>query len=127
MTTLSLFLELDVRESIILLICNFISNRQQSDFKVLNGGLPQGTKFGPLGFQCFINDAASDASVSVWKYKDDLTMAENCLCSEKGNLQADLDKFVDWTKNNNLILNPSKCQALPVCFKRDPPQPALTI
>ena len=67
------FLQLGVRESIIPWICNFISNRQQcvrynqslSDFKTSNGGIPQGTTLGPLGFQCFINDTASDAIVRV--------------------------------------------------------------
>jgi DNA-binding transcriptional regulator of glucitol operon len=129
------FIQLGVRESLISWICSFISNRQQcvrynqalSDFKTLKGGLPQGTKMGPLGFQAIINDAASEAKSSVWKYVDDLTIAENCTNSTKSNIQQDLNDFVDWSKDNNLTLNPSKCQALQVCFMRNPPQPALSI
>ena len=129
------FLKLGVRESIIPWICSFISGRQQcvkynqtlSDFKTLRGGLPQGTRMGPIGFQCFINDFTPDNNVGIWKYVDDLTLAENCLSSVTGDLQIELDRFVKWTKNNKLCLNPSKCQALQICFKRNPPIPALTI
>ena len=58
---------------------------------------------------------------------DDLTLAENCPSFVTGNLQIELDRFVKWTKDNNLCLHPSKCQALQICFKRNPPTPALTI
>ena len=49
-------------------LCDFINERVQcvrykqvlSDYKVLKGGLPQGTKADPLGFQDIINDIATD-------------------------------------------------------------------
>ena len=56
-----------------------------------------------------------------WKYVDDLTFAENRLSSELSNLQGDLDDFLDWSVTNQLQLNPTKCQALQICFMRDPP------
>ncbi len=129
------FIQIGVRESIIPWICSFVTERQQcvrynqdlSDFKILKGGLPQGTKMGPLGFQVIINDAASDAKVSVWKYVDDLTLADNATCITKSNIQQDLDSFVNWSKNNNLTLNPSKCQGLQVCFRKDAPPPCVSI
>ena len=112
----------EYREYLISWICSFISGRQQcvrynqtlSDCKKLNGegGLPQGTEMGPLGFQVIINDAASDADTNVWKYVDDLTLASNVSNLAKSTLQEDLHNFVDWSKNNNLTLNPSKCQGL---------------
>ena len=116
-------------------ICSFISDRQQcvryiqelSDFKTLKGGLPQGTKMGPLGFQVIINDAASDAKVSVWKYVYDLTLADNATAGSNGNTQVDLDNFVNWSKVNNLTLNPSKCQGLQICFMKEVPTPSITI
>ena len=61
----------------------------------------------PLGFQVIINDAASDADTNVWKYVDDLTLASNVSNLAKSTLQEDLDNFVDWSKNNDLTLNPS--------------------
>ena len=55
-----------------------VYNIRFSQTKVLKGGLPQGTKVGPLGFQAIINDAATDiAPKKCWKYVDDLTLAEN--------------------------------------------------
>ena len=59
--------------------------------------------------------------VHFWKYVDDLTFAENRLSSELSNLQGDLDDFLDWSVTNQLKLNPTKCQALQICFMRDPP------
>ena len=83
------------------------------------GGLPQGTKMGPLGFQVIINDAASEADTNVWKYVDDLTLASNVSNLAKSTLQEDLDNFVDWSKNNSLTLNPLKCQGLQMCFMQN--------
>ena len=123
---ISKFIQIGVRESFIPWICGFISGRQQcvrynqilSDYKQLNGGLPQGTKMGPLGFQVIINDAASDAHTNVWKYVDDLTLASNVSNLAKSTLQEDLDNFVDWSKNNNLTLNPSVSGASSVFYAK---------
>ena len=52
---------------------------------------------------------------------DDLKFAENWLSSELSNLQGDLDDFLNWSVTNQLKLNPTKCQALQICFMRDPP------
>ena len=89
-----------------------------SDYVPLNGGVPQGTKLGPIGFQILINDAASLANSRCWKYVDDLTFAENFTCSDysSSSLQADLDDFTKWSKDNLLRLNPAKCQALQIYF-----------
>ena len=82
---------------------------------------------GLLGFQVIITDAALDTDTNVWKYVDDLTLASNVSNSAKSTLQDDLDNFVDWSKNNNWTLNPSKCQRLQVCFMQNPPKPTLSI
>ena len=76
-----------------------------------------------MSFQVIINDAVSDDDTNVWEYVDDLTLASNVSNLAKSTLQEDLDKFVDWLKNNNLTLNPPKCQGLQVCFMQNPPTP----
>ena len=97
-------------------------------FLPLFAGVPQGTKLGPIAFQAVINDAAVGGTVHYWKYVDDLTFAENRLSSELSNLQGDLDDFLDWSVTNQLKLNPTKSQALQICFMRDlPPCPDLKI
>jgi len=40
---------------------------------------------------------------------------------QKGNIQNDLDDFTNWSENNSLKLNPSKCQALLVNFGKVKP------
>ncbi len=119
-----------VRRTIVPWICDFLNNRQQcvkyndtlSEYVFINGGVPQGTKLGPLSFQILINDAASDANTEYWKYVDDLTFAENRNPKVKGNIQTDLKNFEDWSETNCLKLNPSKCQALQINFgKTEPP------
>ena len=98
------FIHLGVRGAIVPWLYDFINERVQcvrynqalSDYKVLKGGLPQGTKVGLLGFQGIINDAASDiAPQKCWKYVDDLTLAENRTHSASSKLQEVLDVFFE--------------------------------
>ena len=99
--------------------------RHCQTIKSFKGGLPQGTKVGPLGFQAIINDAATDiAPKKCWKYVDDLTLADNRTHPASSKLQV-LDDFSKWTTDNKLSLNPTKCQALQVCFKTDVPPPTV--
>ena len=66
---------LGVRGSIVPWICDFLHLRQQcvkynnilSDYVFLKGGVPQGTKLGPVGFQIVINDAAQGSKSQYWK------------------------------------------------------------
>ena len=121
-------IDIGVRRSIVPWICDFLCNRQQcvryrnvlSNYVFLNGGVPQGTKFGPIGFQILINDAAKNASSQCWKYVDDLTFAENSSGGCSGSIQDDLNELTEWVMDNNLRLNPSKCQAIQVNFSRPP-------
>ena len=123
------FIRLGVRRSIVPWLCDFVSNRSQcvrynqaiSEYKVLSGALPQGTKLGSIGFQVVINDAAQDLGdkIKCRKYLDDLTLAENRSFPQPSGMQVVLNK---------LSLNPSKCQALQVCFKTNtPPHAELSI
>ena len=61
-------IRMGIRRSIVPLICDFLHNRQQcvrfndvlSDYVPLHGGVPQGTKLGPDGFQILMNEAAGN-------------------------------------------------------------------
>ena len=100
-----------IRRSIVPWICDFLHNHQQcvrfNDVLSDYVPLPQGTKLGPIGFQILINEAAENSS-KCWKYVDDLTFADNSTCAHypSSSLQADLDDFTKWTKDNMLKLNP---------------------
>ena len=103
-------IRMGIRRSIIPWICDFLHNRQHcvrfndalSDYVPLHGGVPQGTKLGPIGFQILINEAAENSSSKCWKYVDDLTFADNSTCAHypSSSLQADLDDFTKWSKDN---------------------------
>ena len=122
-------LALGVRGTIVPWVIDFLKDRRQcvrynqtlSDYAQLHAGVPQGTKIGPITFQAVINDAARGCSSHYWKYVDDLTFAENRNCNVRSNLQADLDAFLEWSLQNQLKLNPDKCQAIHISFMRTPP------
>ena len=62
------------------------------------------------------------------KYVDDLTFGENFSGGCPSSIQDDLDNFTEWAGDNNLKLNPTKCQAIQVNFSRPPlPQRDLKI
>ena len=70
-----LLIDLGVRGSIVPWVGDFLNNRTRcvrfnnikSDYLLLKGGIAQGTKLGPIGFQIFINDAVQDANYRVQK------------------------------------------------------------
>ena len=114
-------------------VCSFLDKRSQcvryknelSEFQVLQGGVPQGTKFGPLCFLAQINDALQEPQqgISILKYVDDVSIVENGFANKDGNMQSILDDFSDWSVCNNMKLNPDKCAVMNVCFMKNPIRP----
>ncbi len=123
------FISLGVRPSVISWIASFLDGRQQcvrykgqdSEWSELKGGVPQGTRIGPLGFVTVVNDAATDDGITTLKYVDDLTMIETRSRVEMPVIQDHLDRFSDWAKHNNMKLNSSKCAHMKVSFLRNEP------
>ena len=123
-------LKLGVRPSVMPWVCSFLHKRSQcvryknelSEFHVLQGGVPQGTKFGPLCFLAQINDALQEPQqgISILKYVDDVSIVENGFANKDGNMQSILDDFSDWSVCNNMKLNPDKCAVMNVCFMKNP-------
>ena len=95
-------IDIGVCQTIIPVICSFITNRTQavcilgrsSSPLLVWGGVLQGTNFGPIIFSAVANDSGFDAPLR-WKYVDDLTPGE-IVCKDstnKSQLQVDLDKL----------------------------------
>ena len=71
-------ISLGVRPSVVTWLSSFLHDREQcvryrghtSEWKTLRGGVPQGTRVGPLGFVAIVNDAAVDTSLllsnNIW-------------------------------------------------------------
>ena len=81
----------------------------------VTSGIAQGTVLGPLLFKFYINDC-----VKVLKTVKISMFADDCMLYYTGNnwenvyktVQADLNRFVDWTVDNMLRLNSGKTQAM---------------
>ena len=56
----------------------------------------------------------------VWKYVDDTTTSEIVLNDEVSNAQSIVDRVMEWSRENRVHLNPSKCEELRNSFAKLP-------
>ena len=57
----------------------------------------------------------------MWKFADDTTVSEVVPASKHSSLQQAADHIHDWSQQNHLQLNPTKCKEIRTYFKRTPP------
>ena len=88
-----------------------------STARVLNGGIPQGTKLGPILFAIMVNDLVS-SWVPRAKYVDDLTVKGVVPRNSHSMLNLIVNEIESYAILNNIRLNPSKCKELSVDFLR---------
>ena len=53
----------------------------------------------------------------MWKFADDTTVSEIVPASKLSTLQQAADYIHDWSQENHLQLNPTKCMEIRTCFK----------
>ena len=92
-----------------------------SDWLDVPAGVPQGTRLGPWLFLAMINDLRLPEELLMWKFADDTTVSEVVPASKLSTLQQAADYIHDWSQENHLQLNPTKCKEIRTCFKRTPP------
>ena len=117
---------MDIPPTIINWIRDFLTGREQrvrvgscvSDWKKINGGVPQGTVLGPILFLVMINDLLEDWK-DRWKYVDDSTVAESIRPNCASALQDLVDYISTWTVNNKMMLNISKCKEVVIDFAKE--------
>ena len=103
------------------LLNSYMSNRKQyvkynvneSGFKEIKTGVPQGSILGPLLFSIYINDLSTISNTfKCIMYADDTTIYFNTEDFPKDNLAkhitTELDKVDVWLKHNKLSLNVEK-------------------
>ena len=120
-------LDLKIHESLVKWIASFISDRtvatraygQVSSELPLHCGVPQGTVLGPLLFIIMVNENWDPAS-RIYKYVDDTTIAVAYKPGDTPPIQEILLRVSEWTKVNNMQINPKKCAVLNYKFNLKP-------
>ena len=93
-----------------------------SEWVPVNGGVPQGTKLGPVLFLVMINDLElRSANMNHWKYVDDVSLSESLSINEISTLQLELDAIYSWAAQNDMRLNGKKCKEMLISFLHDQP------
>lgn len=107
-------------------VIDFLMNRQQrvklerdcmSEWIDIPSGVPQGTKLGPWLFILMINDLRPPHH-ERWKYIDDTTVSEIIHRDTPSNIQDTVDHVQNWSVENKMQLNASKCKELVISFTK---------
>ena len=89
--------------------------------ETLAGGVPQGTKFGPVTFIGMIESADDDAKTLTFKYIDDLSLGEVRSAKQPSQIEKDVQDLDVWADGHFLKFNPTKCKVMQACFMKNPP------
>ena len=113
--------KLGIRGNILAWVQDFLWLRQQrvvfhgafSEWTVIYSGVPQGSVLGPILFLAFVSDISCGLSSSVFQFADDHTIIRPITCEkDKDILQDDLKILFQWSVDNDLPLNASKCAVM---------------
>jgi hypothetical protein len=130
--------KIGVRPALISWLGSYLKDRSQvtkfrnefSQEARVKGGVPQGSKIGPIAFTIHINDLPliispinpEDEDISL--FMDDTTLSEviditqhvsNCPIR---NSQRNVDNILQFTRNQNMELNRKKCKEMLVDFRK---------
>ena len=117
--------DLDVHKCLVRWVASFLTGRQQrikigdivSTWSGLNGGVPQGTRLGPLLFLIMVNDLHS--TLPMVKYVDDITLyctGNYGVTSDLNSLQEAADHCLSWANENNMKVNVKKTKEMVINF-----------
>ena len=90
-------------------------NNIQSTFKALLSGVPEGSILGPMLFNILINDLIGfikKSSLYNFVHENTITAFEKDITLLKETLQNEAEIAIQWFKDNFMIVNPGKFQAM---------------
>ena len=88
--------------------------KEQLSYEVsVTSGLPQGSLLGPLLFLDYVSDIWKNIEWTIRLFPDDCVIYRKIINNEDiEKLQKDLDRLGEWTAENSIQINPSKCKAV---------------
>ena len=90
-----------------------VINGYSSTWCEVSSGVPQGSVLGPLLFNIYVNDIASQVNSTILQFADDLKMFRVIHdVTDFNQLQEDIDSLVTWANKWQLRFNVSKCHLL---------------
>ena len=108
-------------ESVVNLVRNWLSGRKQrvvaegeeSSWRPVISGVPQGSVLGPILFLIYINDLENEIGSNILKFADDTKMFRRVESQEdRHKLQVDSNKLVKWAEKWQMLFNNDKCKCL---------------
>ena len=110
-------LSLGVKPTVVNWVLYFLRSRQQrvelngvvSDWLDVPAGVPQ-DPFGSMVISGDDNDLCLLEGFHMWKFADDTTVSEVVPASKHSSLRQAGDYVHDWSQENHLQLNPTKCK-----------------
>lgn len=90
-----------------------VVNGEESSWRNVTSGIPQGSVLGPLLFVIFINDLPDLIESELYLFADDTKVfSTNRSIADVEQLQRDLDTLEDWSNTWLLRFHPDKCKKL---------------
>ena len=126
---------LDVSCHVLRWVADYLTSRSQcvvvegdrSDVTQVLSGVPQGSVLGPLLFLIYIDEISSislSPESSRVIYADDVCVYRpRSSCRDFRYMQNDIEAVEEWSIENFLNLNPSKCKYMLISRKRTPSMP----
>ena len=98
---------------------------EESEWKDVVSGIPQGSVLGPMLFVCFVNDLPNAVTSSVLLFADDTKIFTEVPVNQQ-TLQQVLDKLQIWSNEWQLRFNSTKCKVMHLGKWSDPASYSMT-